>query len=535
MARNRKTDRFDLLTRRIAWLAVACILLPTLVLSALVMQTYMRGRKFSKELSDEFVPYGMGLLRDRIAERYSSECIALLDRYRDRARTGNLYAMDLSFVFHEHRGIAQTVFQYSNIAGRPTTLPVNAFRGADAEKLRIKLSALLNPKMIDSHLHYLPITLDGDNIALPYVYVYDNKLGMQTILGFVPDPEYLERELFSSLLHTDIFASPDIFQGEVLDEYFAFVIRRNSTPVASTKPTFAVEALAVEPVGIFLPFYDISMHYQSVELRILEDISPPILWGLITLLVAVFLIGLYFFLMLAIREIRLSQATSHFISNVSHEFKTPLSLIRLYNETLELRRYRDDTERHKFHRTIERETVRLANMISKLLFFSRGIEGRKQYSFQQLDLKNLVAEIIDDYAPQLEDAGFSLERNFDGSIEPLPLDRESISQAVINLLDNAQKYSGNSKFVSVTVAEGPDGPYVKVTDKGMGISKEEQDKIFEMFYRVEHGLIHDVKGLGIGLAVVSKIMEDHGGSVKVESELGKGSEFTLLFKREGSR
>jgi signal transduction histidine kinase len=400
------------------------------------------------------------------------------------------------------------------------------------EKISAAMQNRLTPEDADSLLHFLPATLNGKKYALPYVYSYDTQNGNLTITGFIPDNEYLERVLFPTLLHSDIFSGPDIFQGELLEKNFAFDITRLGTPVASTRLDYRKDELASKPLDDILPGYSIAIHYSDIKLQTFENANPAKLWALIGIPVVIFAVGFYFFLGLSIREINLSRAKSHFISNVSHELKTPLGLIRLYNETLELNRYSDEKERRGFHRTITRETVRLANIINRLLSFSRMERGQKQYDFKPQNLADVVADILEDYGPQVEDAGFELVRKFDGTIEPLPLDKASISQAVINLLDNAMKYSGNERFISVTVGEDAKGPFVEVADKGIGIPADKINKIFEKFYRVEQSLIHDVKGLGIGLAVVKKIMEDHGGSVEVKSKEGSGSRFTLRFRRD---
>ena len=528
MVSSKNTDRFDRLTRRVTLLAIACILLPTLVLCILVLYTYAGSKRFVDEFADEFIPYGLELVRDRIEDRYRSESIKLLDTIRERSRSGTLGKMDLTFIFTEPMGLSQTVFQYSDVTKLMTSLPA----GPDKDLLQHELALRLDSEEVDSLLHFLKITLMGEEYALPYVYIYDSTYDTQAILGFVPNSEYLEKELFPNLMHSDIFASPDIFQGEVLEKYFAFVVNRFKTPISATHIDYADEELSSRELGEFLPGYGLGIRYRHTRLQILEDLKPATLLGLIALLIIVFAIGFYSFLRLALREIRLSQAKSHFISNVSHEFKTPLGLIRLYNETLELKRYRDEDERHGFHRTITRETVRLANMINRLLSFSRMERGQKQYNFQPHDLRQVVEDVLDDYGRQIEDSGFTIERNLDGYIEPFALDKESISQAVINLLDNAQKYSGDLKHIIVTVREDTGGPVIEVTDHGIGIPPDDVNKIFDMFYRVEHGLLHDVKGLGIGLAVVKKIIEDHGGKVDVESKEGEGSKFILRFKRE---
>ncbi len=534
MKGHSKRDRFDLLTRRVAVLALVCVLLPTVILGLFAVYAYTRSQRFSAKLDREFIPYGASLVRARLEERYSSECLALLDRFRNTAGVRNIKPLDLTLVF-EGRGISESVFQYPTPDGSLTIIPPLLIGSTDADQLIQSLTARLSPLKLDSRLHFLQISLSNGPHVLPYVYSYDNNRNSLSILGLFPDEEYIERVLFPTLLNSDIFSGSDIFQGDLLAKYFAVDINHMGTPVAATRLDYMRATLAMVPLDDILPGYSIGIHYKNKQFQIFQGMNPVMLWGLVGLPTVVFFIGFYLFLALTISEIEVSRAKSHFISNVSHELKTPLGLIRLYNETLELKRFADEKERRGFHRTITREVVRLSNMINRLLSFSRMEQGTKEYDFQPANLAGVVASVMADYGAHIEDAGFEVEQNFDGPIEPLPLDKESISQAVINLLDNAMKYSKENKHITVTVGENAKGPYVEVADSGIGIPQEDIGKIFEKFYRVDQAAITDVKGLGIGLAVVKKIMEDHGGNVEVESKEGEGSRFILRFKREGKK
>ena len=217
-----------------------------------------------------------------------------------------------------------------------------------------------------------------------------------------------------------------------------------------------------------------------------------------------------------------------FVSNFSHELRTPLASIRVFGEFLKLGRVRDTEKIHEYGEYIETESRRLTQLINNILDFSKIESGLKTYRFEEADLKCLIEETLKLFEVRLEQSGFHIA--FEAPAEPLPpamLDRDAISQAFINLLDNAVKYSGGSKEITVRIGRTEDRLTISVIDRGVGIERDEWDKIFEKFYRVSTGLVHDVKGSGLGLSIVRHVIEAHQGNVTVESTPGRGSNFTL--------
>ncbi len=227
------------------------------------------------------------------------------------------------------------------------------------------------------------------------------------------------------------------------------------------------------------------------------------------------------------RELRLSRLKSDFVANVSHELKTPLALIRLFAETLELGRVPSEEKKQQYHRIINKESRRLTQLINNILDFSRIEAGRKEYRFVRSDLGAVVRDVVDAYRFQFEQHGFSLDVSVADDLPEMEVDPEALSQALINLLNNAIKYSPNEKAVAVSARREGDRVLVSVRDRGIGIPKSEQKRIFEKFYRVETSVIHTTKGSGLGLALVQHIAEAHGGHVDVVSAPGEGSTFTL--------
>jgi signal transduction histidine kinase len=213
------------------------------------------------------------------------------------------------------------------------------------------------------------------------------------------------------------------------------------------------------------------------------------------------------------REMKLARLKSDFVANVSHELRTPLALIRLYAETLELGRLSAKEKYQEYFRIIREESERLTSLINNILDFSRIEAGRKEYDFKETNLAELVHSTLDSYRFQIEQNGFAYEENISPDIPPVNVDREAIARSLLNLVNNALKYSKDRKFVGVRLYRSNGRVNLEVTDRGIGISPNEQEKIFEKFYRCGDPLVHNVKGSGLGLSLVRHIARAHGGDV----------------------
>jgi signal transduction histidine kinase len=237
----------------------------------------------------------------------------------------------------------------------------------------------------------------------------------------------------------------------------------------------------------------------------------------------------------ASRAMKLSQMKSDFVSNVSHELRTPLASIRVFGEFLKLGRVNEQDKMQEYGEYIETESRRLTQLINNILDFSKIESGQKTYHFEQTNVESLVADTLKTFEVVLEQNGFTV--NWERPPRPLPMvviDPDAIAQAFINLLDNAVKYSGDSKEIGVKLSETGDTVMISVIDHGVGIASEERAKVFEKFYRVGNCMVHDVKGSGLGLSIVKHIIEAHDGRVSVESEPGRGSAFMISLPVEQS-
>ncbi|HET8923391.1 MAG TPA: HAMP domain-containing sensor histidine kinase [Candidatus Acidoferrum sp.] len=227
------------------------------------------------------------------------------------------------------------------------------------------------------------------------------------------------------------------------------------------------------------------------------------------------------------KEMNLARLKSDFVANVSHELRTPLALIRLYAETLELGRLNAKEKYQEYFRIIREESERLTALINNILDFSRIDAGRKEYEFQETNLAELVHSTLDSYRFQIQQNGFGFEENIADDIPPINVDREAIARSLLNLVNNALKYSRDQKYISVSLYRVNGSVKLEVQDRGIGIAANEQEKIFEKFYRCGDPLVHNVKGSGLGLSLVRHIARAHGGDVRVESVPNKGSKFTI--------
>lgn len=245
--------------------------------------------------------------------------------------------------------------------------------------------------------------------------------------------------------------------------------------------------------------------------------------------------GIVMALKAASREMKLSQMKSDFVSNVSHELRTPLASIKVFAEFLRRGRVRETEKVREYGEYIETESQRLTQLINNILDFSKIESGGRTYRFEIADVQEVIHDALKTFEVQLSQSGFDII--FEEPKHPLPpafIDHDAIARAFLNLLDNAVKYSGDSREVIVRLGKRDEYITISVTDHGIGISREEREKIFEKFYRVSTGLIHDVKGSGLGLSIVKHIVDAHRGLLTLNSKPGVGSTFTIYLVAEQS-
>ena len=239
-------------------------------------------------------------------------------------------------------------------------------------------------------------------------------------------------------------------------------------------------------------------------------------------------LGVFFVARAAAREVRIAEMKSNFVSSVSHDLKTPLALIQLFAETLELGRLKSTERAHEYYRIINSEARKLTRLINNLLDFSKIEAGLRRYKREPVNLTDLTRHVLQSLDSQFRHNQFSVTSNLDGDV-PVLIDKEAAEQALENLLSNAMKYSPDHGEIAVSVERAGGYGVVRVTDRGIGIPARLQQKIFRKFYRIQSDAGSGPQGTGLGLAIVDHVMRGHGGFVRVDSEPGRGSTFTLHF------
>jgi two-component system, OmpR family, phosphate regulon sensor histidine kinase PhoR len=232
---------------------------------------------------------------------------------------------------------------------------------------------------------------------------------------------------------------------------------------------------------------------------------------------------------LAVRaERKASQLKSDFIANVSHELKTPLSLIRMFGELIATGKHKGEGSAREYAGIITRESERLTHLIDNVLDFARLERGKASYSFAEGKLAEVVERALDVCRYRLDKEKMKLRTDIEEQLPPVRMDEDAMTLVLLNLVDNAVKYAGDGGEVTVRLARAPGGVALSVRDRGPGISVEEQRRIFERFYRATNARARNVRGSGIGLSLVKHIAEAHGGRVYVTSTAGQGSTFTVF-------
>jgi signal transduction histidine kinase len=375
--------------------------------------------------------------------------------------------------------------------------------------------------------HSCPMcTHRGQPYHATFVFYPLTDIGNQKHMGFAGltfKEEYVQKELLAGNVAETLDSSDLAVHGSSVA---ISISDENKNEILATAPgpqTYAINTAFSRP---FIN-WEISIGFKDTTV---ERMAWHGFWQSLSLnflVMAFLLLGIVLTFRATDREVSLAEAKSVFVSNVSHELKTPLSLIRLFAELLELGRVKDNKKKYEYYRIIGEESRRLTQLIENILDFSKIEAGRKEYVFVKMGIGEVVQNVVSSYRYQITNAGFELTTTIENDLPPVLIDSAAISQAILNLLDNAVKYSPNTRKISVEVKAQKEFLTIEIADRGLGIPVAEQVKIFEKFYRVSNGLVHDVKGSGLGLSLVKHIIEAHGGTVSVESTVGSGSRFTI--------
>ena len=280
------------------------------------------------------------------------------------------------------------------------------------------------------------------------------------------------------------------------------------------------------PENVFIDPKYLSVHFPFEKNYILQT-----MWLMLTgsgILILVIIFSFYYTVSTILTQKKLSDIKNDFINNMTHELKTPISTVALASEMLGDSTVEKSKEKSVHYvRIIKEENNRLALLVENILQTAVLDKGQFKLRPQEVDVHEIIDRAISNIRLQVEkrEGGILLEKNAKENV--LMADRVHLTNIIYNLIDNALKYTDQKPQIKISTENMKEGIQISVSDNGIGISKENQKKIFETFYRVPTGNIHNVKGFGLGLSYVKTAVEKHGGTIAAESEVGKGSVFKI--------
>jgi len=369
------------------------------------------------------------------------------------------------------------------------------------------------------------------------------RAGYRKIISF--DNDYVNSRIILFLSNSKsgsiiniLLLNPEFFIKQVLDpkiqeitqnKFFILAYNPENKLIYSSDKQHQPNKIAFKKSFWLLNNYYLGIEYKDQTINDLARSRSKRNVALMILIDLVLLSGIWLIYRNVRKQIELSQLKSDFVSNVSHEIRTPLALISMYIETLDMGRIRTPEKIKEYYGIILQETQRLSAIVNKILNFSQIESGKRKYSFSQVDLNKLVCEVAATYKISLESKGFLFSADCSKEIPLIMADAEALTDALVNLIDNAVKYSAENKQIDIRTGTLKNSVFVEVEDKGIGISENDQKYIFDKFYRVtEKNLALKAKGSGLGLSIVKHMMDAHGGKIIVTSQPGKGSCFSLI-------
>lgn len=336
----------------------------------------------------------------------------------------------------------------------------------------------------------------------------------------------------------DTLLLDSVIQRELLDKGisadYVFGILPSKTPPGdinrlSEKEVFLFASnfkINLSPDNVFIKPQFLSVYFPDQRNYLLSSMGFMLVISGAFMIVIVF--SFYYTISTIFKQKKLSEIKNDFISNMTHEFKTPISTISLACEVLNDRTFEKSPDRvTNYVKMIGDENKRLSLLVENILQTAILDKGEFKLKIESIDIHSLIGQTIANIKLQVENKAGEITTDLKATKRIINADKVHVTNIIFNLIDNALKYSKGKPKISIGTRNDDDGIFISVTDNGIGISKENQKRIFDTMYRVPTGNIHNVKGFGLGLSYVKAVAEKHGGSISVESELGKGSTFTV--------
>ena len=356
------------------------------------------------------------------------------------------------------------------------------------------------------------------------------------VFGAQIDQGKLVETLQASMQIPDL--AQDSFSRSGGSEICAAILDDTGHPVALSRPGFKGDwkhPFVATEIGEVLPHWEAALYLVDPQQISRAARTLQLTLGLIVLLlVAAIVSGGSIIAADVRRQVRLAQQKTDFVSNVSHELKTPLTSIRMFADLLAEKRVPDEERQATYLRIIAAEASRLTRLINNVLDFARLERGApgggvSPGEYRDCDLVDAVRDVVETCGPHLEAAGISFQSEVEAERLVIRGDRDALAQIILNLISNAEKYGGNHVLVRVRRQETPGGALacLDVLDRGAGIPARQVKTIFEPFQRLDDSLSSGIPGSGLGLTLARRMARAHGGDVTYSARAGGGSCFTL--------
>lgn len=375
---------------------------------------------------------------------------------------------------------------------------------------------------------------DGEHQAEWFTEERRKKIVAQVLDDFrLPQRIPLESRLQHAVLDSVVRA---VLQEQGLDMRYAYAIAK---PVREDSLKYATPAslgrellhspfrARLFPSDHFYPQHDLVLYFPQQKLYLLRQ-NGAVLLSIFALL-AVIVFCFIYTLRTLFKQKQFGQLLTQFINNMTHEFKTPISTIALASEAFKNPQVLQDREKiQRYSGIILDESQRMRNQVEKILQMAVLEEGDYELNLSKLDVHAALTEVLRNFAVQVEKRKGELLSRFKAAQTVVEADAVHFTNMIHNLLDNANKYTRETPRITVSTASDEAGVHIAIADNGIGLRAEEQRLIFDKYYRVPTGNVHDVKGFGLGLSYVKLMAEAHGGGIRVTSEPNKGSSFELF-------
>jgi two-component system phosphate regulon sensor histidine kinase PhoR len=498
------------------------VLLPLVVIAAAALAYY--GYRYAEQMASRGVRYIQQSTNDLASEKIGQVERVLLESQQtlfDIVNPANLQELDRRRPDIARMSAVESIIVVDDRLQIAPDGFVSKKRKTDAEAFRELLVTRIIPRLglgqlaegEEGHVHQ---EVDGRYYLLSFTRKSAGGRIFYVVLEH--DLVYVVGELLP-----DHFRNVDRSLYQVVDERGDLVFGQPFTGVPR-------EYQVTRPFGRTLTAWRLRMApREAAALRAKESERRAYDWFFILLSAVVMFVGLGLIALAVRTERRASDLKSDFIANVSHELKTPLSLIRMFAELLASGRTRGEASEREYAQIIQRESERLTRLIDNVLDFARLERGKAAYSFRRGDLAEVVQRGLEVYRYRLDRQGMKLALEVEPGLPGVLLDENAMTLVLLNLVDNAVKYAAEGKELRISVGHDPRARRVvlRVSDRGPGICEDDRRRVFERFFRAPTVRGKRVRGSGIGLALVKHIAQAHHGGVEVASKLGEGSTFSV--------